>query len=784
MMKLEGFIKKIISAGIVLASFLVLCFYVWNRDFVPENGGENLSVEPDEILLADIASQCEVWERRYGEENTLPVEIFQDLQRYVAGGEGAEALLAYRQEELICTVEELKEICPDFEMLVEQFFKSEYGENRLETNKIYHLEAGQDKNCFLVFYRRFDTDEGYNFLATRLLIEGEDGWQLKSNSTGMSGGIDDYEVFAREEAGQKVYYLLKAYGLDTSFTHLTLAMLSEEFYVPMGGWDVELIRTGVRTEILFQEAESDLAAQAKEYVEENAWFLAWMQQEDMPIWGDEDEQEHSEIRKSVDSVIAYTGIEQKWLIHFDKGTVTFQMAEAEDGMLLEAYAHEGDSEGRRLLSCRIYFIREAGIDWCTPAYDSAFDFNGLTIRNTEDSWFRDEVQKHVWEEQQQRNIAPWQEETSVSEELYKLLREEAWTGLFGEENVLLDSYRLDLTEDTEIFMQRAAETDWRKSIGGLLSKDWECKWAYRWFEEDGSENFLSCINYNFAKDSIQWWKMGEWGLEEYDYVTENTKTSQMICCEGRFYCITEAIPEYRGGRVYTSILEIGDSENWRTSGFSIRTRSFDDQELACIPLYEAEGLSPKVKDYVQEWYEAIGEACIEKISLFSGTEDGKELTAEENRMLNCLSDGEKDIYSNHRYFVCDVDNDGIAEYGHAGFGSELDVTFYEKENGEFRVIPLEEEVIPGLEPDWSSGPETLVKTSVLLQLWCEKMGDTTYLFTVNRLAYSPDCILRIRVLKDDYVEDKAIYLLKADMEEHCYDWDILEITPTAEDVAG
>ncbi|MDE6014991.1 MAG: hypothetical protein K2H41_04680, partial [Acetatifactor sp.] len=555
---------------------------------------------------------------------------------------------------------------------------------------------------------------------------------------------------------------------DDSSACLELAEISEDFYVPIGGWQIALIKTGVRHEILFQETESDLAAQAKEYVEENAWFLAWMQQNGKPIWGDED---------------AHVLMEPTWRIDFEKGSVTFQMVEAEDeAMVLEAYAHGGNSEDRLLLSCRIFFAREAGVDRYTPAYDEAFGFNGLTIRNTEDIWLRDEVQKQVREEQQQRNIAPWQGENSLSEEIYGLLREEAWTGLFGEENALLESYRLELTEDTEIFMQRAAETDWRKSIG-LDAKDGECKWAYRWLE-DGSENFLSCINYNYAKDSIQWWKMGEAGLEEYAYVTESYDPSQMICCDGRFYCITEAVPEYRGGEVYTKVLEIGDSENWRTSSFSIRTRPFEDQDIVCIPLYEEEGISHEVKEYVQEWYEAIGEACIGGkwgwgISLFAGTEE-RGLTAEESRMLNSLSDG-RNSYANHRYFACDVDNDGIVEYGHANYRSYLDVTFYEKENGEFRVIALEE-VLPDSDSNLSSTAEAFVETSVLRQLWCEKLGDVTCLFTVEELAYSPDYILRIRVLKDAYVEDKAIYLLKADMEESCRDWDLLEITPSAEAV--
>lgn len=739
--------------------------------------GQELAQNDTQILLADIAAQCEVWERRYGEENTLPVEIFQDLQRYVAEGKCEEALLAYRQEELICTVEEVKEVCPDFETLVEQCFEREYGENCLETNRIYRLETEDGQSCFLLFYRRFDADrEGYSFLGTRLLKLSEEGWLITGNSSGLWGGVDDYGVFAREESGQKVYYLLRAYFKGNSSAWLELTRISESFSVPIDGWDITFIKTGVRPEILFQETGNDLAAQAKEYVEENAWFLAWMQQNGNPIWGDEDEQAHAEMRDAVESADEDAGMEQIWLIDFEEDSVFFQMTEAEDGTFsLDAYTREGDSAGALLLSCRICFIKEAGVYRLTQAYYNAFDFNGLTMRNTEDVWLWNEVQKQACEEQQQRNIAQWQGDIFVSEELFELLREEALTGIYGGENALLESYRLDLTEDTEIFMQRVAETDWRKSIG-LLSGDWECKWAYRWTEEDGSENFLSCINYNYAKDSIQWWKIGEEGLEEYDYIME--APLQMICCGGQFYCITEAAPEYRGGEVSIMLLEIGDSENWRYLFFAIQIRSFDDQDLACIPLYEAEELSDEVKNYVQEWYEAIVEACI-GVSLFSGTEEWKELTAEESRMLNSLSDGKKDRYANHHYFACDVDNDGIVEYGYANYRGYLDVTFYEKEYGQFRIIPLEEVIHDSAQ---SSVAETLVETSFLQQLWCEEMGDTTYLFTVEGLAYSPDYILRIRVLKDDCMEEKAVYLLKVDMEEVCYDWRILEITPTSEGV--
>ena len=231
---------------------------------------QETSQSDTQIQLADITAQCEVWESRYGKENELPVDIFKDLQRYVAEGECAEALSAYRQEEIICTVEELKEVCPDYGKLVEEYFQTQYGENLLETDKIYRLEQVDGKNCFLMFYLHFDTYlEDGSYLSTMLLEEGGEGWQVTSNSSGACGGVDDYEIFARERAGEKDYYLLKAYDIGDSFAWLELAELSESFYVPVGGWSIMPIETEVKPEILFQETGSDLMEQVKEYVQEN-----------------------------------------------------------------------------------------------------------------------------------------------------------------------------------------------------------------------------------------------------------------------------------------------------------------------------------------------------------------------------------------------------------------------------------------------------------------------------------------------------------------------------------
>lgn len=623
-MKRRGVENKKTGAKVVLAGFVLLSFFVCRQvpvlqngagDYLKKRDGREAAQNERQIQLADIAAQCMVWESRYGTENALPVELFADLQRYVAEGKCAAVLPGYRQDELICTVEELAKSCPDYKTLVGKYFADQYGENFLQTDKIYRLEKADGEGCFLLFYLHYTGTDDSGCLSTMTLKKDGEEWQLTGNA-GRVSGVLDYEIFAREEEGEKVFYFLQ---INDSLTWLTLSRLSENFYVPLGGWDIGLIETEVKPEILFQATESALGVQIKEYIEENACFLAWMQQNHKQIWGDEGKEEHYVMREA-------DGREQIWVIDFEeanrKETVTFQMTEAEDGSLfLEALA--GGGNGNALLSCKLIFIQEAGVRKITPTYWEAFDCNGLTVRTTENlAW--NEMWESVLQEQQQRSIASWQGEKEFPNAVFNLMREEAWTGLYREPNMLLDKYGVDLTENTERFMHMILQTG-KESIYGYDRETDECKWAYRWLGEDESENFLSCINYCYAKDSIQWWKVTEGRLEEYAYVTEYENPSQIISCEGQVYCITEAVPNYRGGEVYTSIVEIGNGENWRTSCFFIST-GIDpaaERNIACIALYEAEGLSSGIKDYVQGRYEEIVRACENRKLILSETEEGQ-----------------------------------------------------------------------------------------------------------------------------------------------------------------
>lgn len=130
------------------------------------------------------------------------MELFSDLQRYVAEGKCAEALSDYRQEELICTAEELAKACPDYETLLEEYFADKRGENILQTDKIYRLEEADGKSCFLLFYLQYAETDDTGFLSTVTLLRDGEEWRLTGNAGGVSG-VRDYEIFAREEAGKR-----------------------------------------------------------------------------------------------------------------------------------------------------------------------------------------------------------------------------------------------------------------------------------------------------------------------------------------------------------------------------------------------------------------------------------------------------------------------------------------------------------------------------------------------------------------------------------------------------
>ena len=128
-----------------------------------------------ERLKADIIADCAVWEERHGREETLPAGLLAELLDYAAGEQYMDALAAYRDESLLCTVEELRAACPSYRTIIEQTVAHEQGKKeRLDEERIYRLERN-GKNCFLLFWDIYDAETVW--MKPLLLEEGDNGWK-------------------------------------------------------------------------------------------------------------------------------------------------------------------------------------------------------------------------------------------------------------------------------------------------------------------------------------------------------------------------------------------------------------------------------------------------------------------------------------------------------------------------------------------------------------------------------------------------------------------------------
>ncbi len=792
--KEDGKMKKSCMAAVFFGACAVFLYCICNQ-----NSGED---KEDKILKADMAAACVVWESRYGREETLPADLLEELLDYAAKGQYTSALAAFRDESLLCTLEELQEACPSYRTLIEQTAEHGLGQKEtLDEERIYCLER-DGKNCFLLFVQVYDEERVWR--KSLLLEDGAYGWTIEETSS-LDGAEGRFELFSRVEDGQKQYYALCAYTNVLTISRLT--SLPDGIF---GGETVKILQTDVVSETLYKKRWSSLASQVEDYVEENLELFAWRYQEGKNIWGDEEMTQLSGAAFPTDNDGGYvcadydndgkkelfyrdidrieqmaetdgqyqafpadldrTGMKRIWFAEFDAKTVTFQLLEQEaSGLVIKAFLYE-EGKAAQLYSGKIGFVQKAGVVDYTPTFWEAFDFNGVTVRKTQDIWLQPQIQERVQKEQENRTIVPCRkEDVPFPEGLLMLLREQAQAGLYGRKLVFPQSCQVDLSKDTGLFLQQ---------MGKRLQQDeeyWECKWAYHWTAEDASESFISCVNYGYRKDSIEWWKLVEGEVQEHAYIMETQTDSQLIDYEGQIYCVTDFGRSYgaRGGSsVETEVIEMNRLEDWRGTWFVISSTASELQDFTCVPLYEEEGLCTEIRDYIVECHEAVGESSV-NVELFSVSEE-TECTKAQERVLRNLSDGSVSMYAQRYYFTADIDNDGIMEYAEADWRNGWEVTFFEQENGDFSVIPFEHVInVQAMEQ------ETLAEVSCLSQIWCKELGGVTYLFTAENLCDSPDLLLRVRLLKDDGLTDKAIYLLKANMAESCSPWWELAVEPDA-----
>lgn len=114
------------------------------------------------------------------------------------------------------------------------------------------------------------------------------------------------------------------------------------------------------------------------------------------------------------------------------------------------------------------------------------------------------------------------------------------------------------------------------------------------------------------------------------------------------------------------------------------------------------------------------------------------------------------------YRAADVDNDGEAEYFRtyyyypSSYHQDLYLVcamYGWREEG-FGEI-LFDEIIEDLSP----------YRGLLWQLWFEEFDGKTYLFTVEGLPNSQNCLLRVRLIEDGGIEETGVFMLQAMLME-------------------
>lgn len=227
----------------------------------------------------------------------FPEEMLADLQEYVLRGEAEEAIDAYRDETLLVDMEEMRELCPEYENLLAEWMgehldiavkPEDVADNIVQ---IYQLEPEGEKELLLLEYSGLEIPwyyiakegEAYQIGAVRL-----EGYES------VSGQPCERVVFADEDG----YCLLlcgtvrRTYTEEEELLRLCRFTLQEdEGESPFIIEERRYIRartTRVAPDFFYLNGNADLTPAVQEYVEENAAVFADRLLGNEAIWGDEE----------------------------------------------------------------------------------------------------------------------------------------------------------------------------------------------------------------------------------------------------------------------------------------------------------------------------------------------------------------------------------------------------------------------------------------------------------------------------------------------------------------
>lgn len=464
-------------------------------------------------------------------------------------------------------------------------------------------------------------------------------------------------------------------------------------------------------------------------------------------------------------------VNQMWFVEFAGKTVTFEITElyGEDYPVLSAYLIEGD---RRLpiVTCQLVYQEAVLVKLQRSAYGRSdfgvrkvlplFEGDGEAAEAA-NVWWTESLTERLEESKRAFSVAyNTQNETMLPDGLLALIRQEYARILSGEAESCLEPYTLETEEDRKAFLQyeNREQDPWR------WWDEEDMEWAYRWEANDGTVHYLAGVDGGgtLGTVDIEWYQDTGAGMEYRGILWSYFRgdDSRLITYGDKVYCVITAYDfetKVLQGMHILLLKEAGEWESYSVS-LSVNAEENSAELLYCGKMPET------VSAYVEARYKEVLAACAEQ-RIFAGRGEGGEISQDAARLLKNLGeyfDYYADSGTVSTYRAADVDNDGTAEYIRtyyrypSSYHQDLHLVcaMYGWQDGEFGEIPFEE-MLKGMSP----------YRSLLWQLWFEKLEGETYLFTVEGLPNSHNCLLRVRLIKESGIEEVGAFMLQVMLTE-------------------
>lgn len=811
--------KKRIFSIIAVVMVLGILYFVAKEDSILQRNREvfcwekkrltfPILLERNEIAANEPVTLQDIPAIYEGEVDEIPLDILQDLQQYVLEKDFEGALATYGDNSLCVDIETFAEICPDYNKLYSEYtYKDISDKEEIAADFIYKVELdGIEGDEFLVFYQSYSGD----YMNVNYLRDNGNGFEIEHRYA-YGGATGEFVMFLREEEGKEVYYKLEYFdkntdeivGLDLTRYEVEENEKTEGYYIQMESQTIEPLEVGIQPHFTYLNDRNRYAYDAKEYIEENLWMLFACKEYSRYWWGDEEEVElpydgsmieelevvlenkyrdRGVIRVDYDNDgtkewFDRTGMYQNRLISVDDSgnfvaeslqlgnffgiyeadrmwfvqtrdkIVTYQLVNDGEHELIEAYLVEGGVK-TPLLTCQVGYMNEIGLsgtaEWWYYIAPLSEDLSNLAAEDKE--WFADTCAQNIAELRQENKVKPYEGEVPFDAGLYNMLLEDGCLLLEGETPQALPTYHIDTKADTERFSAQLSEEEAR-----WLSY----KWAYLWYTEDGIENYLvyDYVSGNTDIYMLEWYQKTEEGMEYKQRIDFGNYDgyADLLWYEGKLFYVGEIIP-----------YELGQTKGWNITVFegngswSNYTVYYEAEDYEFISVYEEEGAG--ICNWVQENSQnLLSKIRFQEVSLFDWQEP--ELTPEESHVFkNLLGGYNTDL---EKYFMADINHDGLEEYmilwecyvGDAIGTSYVEWNIHGRTDNEFRKLTLSE----------------LTRSSVtgmhnILIDFAEFDGETCML-TVEQIYNSHDYLVRARVIKDGEIEQKGVWLFRAELQE-------------------